>query len=411
MFRRFLYITENRLLFLLLVFPEDMCCPFSERMIIMHYVTLVTVDIEPYMEDETTKAKARELLQKIENHKKENQEHHIILDIYQLEMTMRSTAFSNKVVEEVDAVLEPFYCDVDNPDYLEFEDKTEEYREAYENKTVNLVRFPNGTVLTDRQYAVYHKYEIVDGKLYERNWGPLHHRKRTKMCRRMQVAENVPYSKVYQTFEEFVDEVYGTTYYEEQKAYGYYYNSEAFYDWYSIGGRWPDMFLVKDDCREYGIANRSWTCADKETKAPTGYHWTCAARKKDIAWQVMYDWELEQAKGCYARLVDAFETGILPEGMHGRIVGESIQIFEGLLYHKGETEAEYLERYFKHKRKKYPLDVYAFLMEGDWITAERFIPDGENCTIEDNAEWKDNLEQFIDGLNDETVLVIVDCHM
>lgn len=86
--------------------------------------------------------------------------------------------------------------------------------------------------------------------------------------------EHVPYDKIYQTFEKFVEKEYGTFYYEEQEAYGYYYNPDAFYDWYSIGGRWPDMFLVKDDCGEYGIADRSWTCADKETKAPDGYHWT-----------------------------------------------------------------------------------------------------------------------------------------
>lgn len=330
----------------------------------MHYATLVTVEIEPCEEDMVRAIGARSLIQEIEEQKKENPEHHIMLDIYQSEVKMRSTVFSSRMAEEVDTVMEPFYCETDNPDYLEFEDKTEEYREAYENETVNLIRFPNGTVLTEHQYAVYCKYEIVDGRLYERDWGPLHHRKRTKKCKRMQVMENVPYYRVYQTFEEFVEERYGTSYYEEQKAFGYYYNPDAFYDWYSIGGRWPDMFLVKDDCGEYGIADRSWTCADKETKSPDGYHWTCAARKKDIAWQTMYDWELEQAKQCYARLVQAFETGTLPEEMHGIITEDGIRIFGELVYHKGETENQYLERYIKLKRKKYPINIYAFLTDG-----------------------------------------------
>lgn len=377
----------------------------------MHYATLVTVEIEHGEEDIVRVIGAKKLVQEIEEKKKENPEYHIMLDIYQSEVKMRSTVFSSRMAEELDTVMEPFYCETDNPDYLEFEDKTEEYRKTYENETVNLVRFPNGTVLTEHQYAVYHKYEIVDGRLYERDWGPLHHRKRTKKCKRMQVMENVPYYKVYQTFEEFVEERYGTSYYEEQKAFGYYYNPDAFYDWYSIGGRWPDMFLVKDDCGEYGIADRSWTCADKETKAPDGYHWTCAARKKDIAWQTMYDWELEQAKQCYARLVQAFETGTLPEEMHGIITEDGIRIFGELVYHKGETENQYLERYIKLKRKKYPINIYAFLTEGIWTTVERFIPDGVNSRFEDNADWEDELEQFIDGLDDEKVLVIVDCHM
>ena len=81
------------------------------------------------------------------------------------------------------------------------------------------------------------------------------------------------------------------------------------------------------------------------------------------------------------------------------------------MYHKGETENQYLERYIKLKRKKYPINIYAFLTEGIWTTVERFIPDGVNSRFEDNADWEDELEQFIDELDDEKVLVIVDCHM
>lgn len=377
----------------------------------MHYATLVTVDIESSEEDTVRVAGAKKLIQEIEEKKKEHPEHHIVLDIYQSEIRMRSTVFSSRMADEVDAVMEPFYSDTDNPDYLVFEDKTEEYREAYENETVNLVRFPNGMVLTERQYAVWHKYEIVDGRLYERNWGPLHHRKRTKMCRRMQVAENVPYSKVYQSFEEFVEEVYGTPYFEEQKAFGYYYNPDAFYDWYSIGGRWPDMFLVKDDCTECGIADRSWMCGDETKKVPEGYHWTCAARKKDIEWQTMYEWELEQAKQSFVKVSGWFESGEVPENSGLCIEESGISRFGKLIYRKGETEEQYLKQYGNLKRKKYPINVYAFLMEDEWTTTDRFILDGENSRIEDNPEWEDDLEQFIDELEDETVLVIVDCHM
>ncbi len=374
----------------------------------MHYATLVTVEIEACDEDMARVTGARSIIQEIEEQKKENPGHHTILDIYRSEVKVRSTAFSSKMADEVDAAMEPFYSDTDNPKYLEFEDKTENYRKRYETEKVNLVRFPNGTVLTVRQSAVWHKYEIVDGRLYEKNWGPLHHRKRTKMCKRMQVMENVPYCKFYRTFEEFVEKEYGTPYYEEQEAFGYYFNPDAFYDWYTIGRRWPDMFLVKEDCKEYGIADRSWTCEDEQTKAPDGYRWTCAARKKDIAWQAMYDWELEQEKQRYARLVQAFETRTLPKKTYGTITEDGIQVFGEYVYHKGETEEEFLAQL---KTRKYPIYMYAFLKDGIWTTTERFIPDGENSKFEDNEDWEDELEQFIDGLDDETVLVSVDCHM
>ena len=168
------------------------------------------------------------------------------------------------------------------------------------------------------------------------------------------------------------------------------------------------MFLVKDDCKEYGIADRSWTCEDEQTKAPDGYRWTCAARKKDIAWQAMYDWELEQEKQRYARLVQAFETRTLPKKTYGTITEDGIQVFGEYVYHKGETEEEFLAQL---KTRKYPIYIYAFLKDGIWTTKECYISDGENSRFEDNGDWEDELEQFIDGLDDETVLVSVDCHM
>lgn len=125
----------------------------------------------------------------------------------------------------------------------------------------------------------------------------------------------------------------------------------------------------------------------------------------------MYDWELEQAKQRYTRLVHAFETGILPDGIYGEITEDGILVFGGYAYHKGETEEEYLGRNVKLQRKKYPVNPYAFLQEGVWITADCFIADGENSRIEDNTEWEDELERFIEDLDDEKVLAVVDCHM
>jgi hypothetical protein len=97
--------------------------------------------------------------------------------------------------------------------------------------------------------------------------------------------------------------------------------------------------------------------------------------------------------------------------MHGRITEDGIWIFGELVYYKGETENQYLDGYIKLKRKKYPVNIYAFLEEGVWTMVERFVPDGENSRFEDNEDWEDGLEQFIDGLDDEIVLVSVDCYI
>lgn len=392
-------------------FSEYMVCPFLERMMSMHYATLVTVEIAPCTEDEVRKSLAKFLIREIETQKKKNPQHEIMLDIYESEVKEHSTAFSHEVAYAVDAVMEPYYCDTDNPEYLVFENKTYEYIEEYQTGSVNLVQFPNGALIPEKRYEVYSKYEIVGDRLYEKNWGPLHHKKRTKRCKKMQVIKNVPWHKFYKTFPEYVEAEEWGSYYEEQRAYGYYYNPDAFYDWYSIGGRWPDMFLVKEECQEYGIADRSWACGDEETKVPEGYRWTCAARKKDIEWQVMYEWKVKQAKERYAKLVQAFESGTLPEGIWGNITEDGITGFGEMLYQKGETEEMYLKRLANLKLKKYPACLYAFLQGGVWSTKEDFIWNGAESRLEENATWQEELEQFIDELDDDTVLVCVDCHM
>ena len=55
------------------------------------------------------------------------------------------------------------------------------------------------------------------------------------------------------------------------------------------------MFLVKDDCEEYSIGERSWSNSETKYEAPEGYRWVVAARKKDIQWQVMHEWKITTA--------------------------------------------------------------------------------------------------------------------
>lgn len=62
----------------------------------------------------------------------------------------------------------------------------------------------------------------------------------------MTVIPNYPYKKLYKTFERFAEEEQCMDYNKEFDGYGYLYNPNAFWDWYQIGGRWPNLFLVKN---------------------------------------------------------------------------------------------------------------------------------------------------------------------
>ncbi|MDR0287565.1 MAG: hypothetical protein LBI03_07685, partial [Clostridiales bacterium] len=144
-------------------------------------------------------------------------------------------------------VMDPFWETTEDPDYLEFNDKTEELAEEYKNKKVNCIRLPHGRIVSVYNWEVK-DFTIKDGKVYQEHAGPLKHEKRTKKAKKMLALPDYPLNKLYPTIEEYAEDFCGYTYDSKYDAYGYYHNPDAFWDWYQIGGRWPFEFLVKEDC-------------------------------------------------------------------------------------------------------------------------------------------------------------------
>lgn len=376
----------------------------------MHYATIVTVEVEPDIFDEAFAAIAEENVRTLESIMEQEPERKSLLKIIMGEEKLRSTAFSGRMADEVFSLMKRYDYNTDDPEYLEFDDRTEEYRQEYENEAVNLIYFPDGRICPEHDYAFLKKYELCDGKVYEMRWGPLKHRKRTKQCRKMQVRLQVPFKEYYKTFSDFVEAEYCALYDEERKAYGYYFNPDGYYDWFQIGGRWPDTFLVKKECKEYGIADLSFLCREEEETAPEGYRWTCAARKKDIEWQAMYDWAVDSLKKGYLKCREAFETKKLPEGSYAALKEDGIYRYGERLYRNGETEEEYVKRNYRYFDEKYPIFVYSYLHDGIWNESEKFIYDKENSRIEDRPSFHKEFTEFLEGLSEDTVLVRVDCH-
>lgn len=210
------------------------------------------------------------------------------------------------------------------------------------------------------------------------------------------------------TFDEFAQKERYFDYDEDYDGYGYVYNPDAFYDWYSIGGRWPFLFLVKDSCEEYSVGEQSWGIHD-QPPAPEGYRWVCAARKKDIQWKAMFEYKRESAVKRFRTLEKAFLEKKLPEGEYGNFTDEGISGFWGMRYIKDETVQQYLARNRVIRRYRYPSFAYAYLdMNGEYH-------DKDNIQADDNNKreriWHRIFNRFIASLDDETVLVGVDCHI
>lgn len=229
--------------------------------------------------------------------------------------------------------------------------------------------------------------------------------KRTKKAKKMMVIPAYPRTKLFRTFEEYAEEQ-GVPFDEQKERYGYWYNPNAMWDWYSIGGRWADMFLVKDTCTEFSPGERSWYNSEREFVAPEGYRWVCAARKKDIDWQKMREWETQKRTEWFEKLQRMFADGKPEDGFSGSIDEKGIFYYGEHIYYKGESLESYLERQAMPKEWKYPIYIHDIVDTDDWQSK-----DDIQVGAEQQKSWHTILDEYIDSLSDDTVLVGVDYHI
>ena len=276
----------------------------------MHFLTLVPVTVpaqEPDpLKDVLVQATLMELREKMESDPKD-----FMAKIFASELTGKVTPFGRAVFDAVYEKMDPYAVETDHPACREFVDCTDEIREEYRTGTIDCVRLADGTVVERFDPRFRNRFSVKDGRIVQNDFGPLHHKKRSKKAKKMTWLPNYPKKKLYRSERELAETYYGYDYLPEEDAYGYYSNTAAFYDWHAIGGRWPHLFLVPEDCTEYTFGDYEGT--EEETKGPEGYRWVAAARKKDIAWDVMAKLAQQRQKEAYSLLKTAYETRELPE--------------------------------------------------------------------------------------------------
>lgn len=372
----------------------------------MHFLSLAVLGIPEVQED---KERDREIAEALEELRiqKELKGRSIQTGLLMERLRGLLSAFSRTVDSCVSDLLYPYYESIPDTSYLEFDDRTEQLLAEYEG-TADCVRLAQGTVVELFSYMLHGRFIIRDGKVFQRDAGPLRHEKRTKKAKRMKALPDYPLRKVYRDFKDYAENECGFTFDEEHQGYGFYYNPNAMWDWYSIGGRWPEMFLVKDTCEEYSLGERSWCNEDEELEAPEGYLWVCAARKKDIAWEEMRKWREKKARERFSKLEKMFATGRKEEGFRGAITPQGILCCGEMVYFKDETVEDYLNRNDILDHRKYPVYVHDIVDAGNWFSREDFewINDGAVP-----VDWPERIDGYIDNLGDEDVLVGVDYHI
>lgn len=292
-------------------------------------------------------------------------------------------SFSRAVASEAYRILERYSYRTRNPDYLEFCDRTAVVAREYDTGTISCFRLAEGRIVLPMDSRVYGRFTIRDGKVYKCRSGPLQHERRSRQAKRMKALLDYPLKGLFPSLEAFAGEYYGYQHLKGQGKFGYYYNPNAFWDWYSIGGRWPDLFLVKESCPEYFADKDLREQESGRAQAPEGYKWVCAARKKDIEWQAIRDWGLLEAEGRSTSLEKLSTTTA--------------------------TESCPARRSFPDERR-YPVSFYGYMDDAACRTEGTFLSDAPGNRTAAEERWQDAVQDYIGSLSDDDVLAGIDCH-
>ena len=374
----------------------------------MHFLTLAILEIPEVREDKELDKQIVEALKELEL-QKQIETKNFMLDFTIGRFQNLQSSFSRAVNDGVSELMYPYCASMEDPEYLEFDDRTEKLREEYKS-AVDCIKLPQGTIVEQYGDPLWGRFIIRDGKVFQRDAGPLHHEKRTKKAKRMIALSNYPRRKLYKSFEEYAEERCGFSFDEKHQGYGYYYNPNAIWDWYSIGGRWPEMFLVKDSCLEYSIGETSWCNSGEKAEAPEGYLWACAARKKDIAWEEMRNWRNQKAKERFYKLERMFLAGKTDSDFDGEIVPDGVMHWGRYVYRKGSALEEYLEEYGIPNSWKYPIGSHDIVDAGQGLSIEDSVLDPESGNYVP-VDWRSCIDGHIDEMDEDAVLAAVDYHI
>lgn len=156
---------------------------------------------------------------------------------------------ANNLEDHLIPVLAPFDEQTEEEKYREFEDRTEEAKADFENDTMRVVRFPDGSIHSIYDDAFNKSFFFEEDRIYA--FGPNRDRKsklQTEESKALELVTDYPVKSWYPSFEAYCDEHRGFVKASDGR-WGYTCNPNAKWDWWQIGGRFPNRFLVPAGCR------------------------------------------------------------------------------------------------------------------------------------------------------------------
>ena len=157
---------------------------------------------------------------------------------------------ANNLEDHLIPVLAPFDEQTEEEKYREFEDRTEEAKADFENDTMRVVRFPDGSIHSIYDDAFNKSFFIEEDRIYA--FGPNRDRKsklQTEESKALELVTDYPVKSWYPSFEAYCNEHRGFVKVSDGR-WGYTCNPNAKWDWWQIGGRFPNRFLVPEGLQD-----------------------------------------------------------------------------------------------------------------------------------------------------------------
>jgi len=182
---------------------------------------------------------------------------------------------------------------------------------------------------------------------------------------------------------EFVEDEDGEIDGEIEKR-GYWYNPNAHWDWYEIGGRWRGYFKLKKGTK--GTLGESRVFDNPPTDDAD------QARKSTIDFEAMKRTNRDHAEKVWKKYQEKVVNGeqIEPYFMYG--------------IHKDDTKEQYVKR-------QSSVATFAVLKDGMWYEKGSMGWFGIATNEKDENDWNEEFDQLLADLSDDTLLTVVDCHI
>lgn len=319
----------------------------------------------------------------------------------QEQLRLLSTPFVASVSRALNEAMYPYAQDLTDKKYLAFEDETESIRDDWETGTTKAIHY--GT-----KYYGAHDIEgfvVKDDIVYEKT--PDGRLFRSPKAQKMTYVE-VPNNVRWKTFVAYAKE--HSAYNPKTKKCGYYFNPRCFYDWYVVGGRWGYSLLVKEQCETCLHGSSPAGGPLDIPPAPEGYKWVDGARKCDIALDKMAEMEVATLTKRFNELKAMWNAQSTGDNHALKLERDGIYQYREKVFSPEMTLKSYLAECNITADTIMARTFYSILQP---FPHEEIINNDAYGyqTKHDTDDWCATFNDFYNTLDDDDIIIVVDCHM